>query len=187
MSKDPRTKTADDIPVWCAFDALIDPATLVDYPDNPNSHPPEQIAALRAVIEENGWREAIVVSRLSGRITKGHGRKEAALRGDPWQQVPVEYQDYADEDAERADVVADNALAQKSKQDAEALRRFLESVDFETKPAAAFGLSPEELTILQNPEPSAPLEFPSFDENIATEHECPKCKYRWSGKSDASL
>ena len=27
----------------------------------------------------------------------------------------------------------------------------------------------------------APGEFPSVDENIETEHACPKCGYRWSG------
>ena len=27
----------------------------------------------------------------------------------------------------------------------------------------------------------APESFPSVDENIATEHQCPKCGYQWSG------
>lgn len=29
--------------------------------------------------------------------------------------------------------------------------------------------------------PSPPADFPSFDENISTDHECPKCHYKWSG------
>ena len=28
---------------------------------------------------------------------------------------------------------------------------------------------------------SPPTEFGEVNENIVTEHECPKCKYRWSG------
>lgn len=34
-------------------------------------------------------------------------------------------------------------------------------------------------------EPEAPSEFPAFGEDIATDHCCPKCGYRWSGKTDA--
>ena len=30
-------------------------------------------------------------------------------------------------------------------------------------------------------DPDAPGEFPTYDENIETEHECPKCGYRFSG------
>jgi hypothetical protein len=32
---------------------------------------------------------------------------------------------------------------------------------------------------------AAPPEFPSFDENLPTEHQCPKCGYSWSGKAKA--
>jgi hypothetical protein len=28
---------------------------------------------------------------------------------------------------------------------------------------------------------SGPSEFPSYDESISTEHECPSCGYKWSG------
>jgi len=31
-------------------------------------------------------------------------------------------------------------------------------------------------------EASPPEEFPGHDENIAIQHQCPKCGYRWSGK-----
>ncbi len=30
---------------------------------------------------------------------------------------------------------------------------------------------------------TAPDEFASYDEDIDTEHECPRCHYQWSGKS----
>ena len=32
-------------------------------------------------------------------------------------------------------------------------------------------------------EPEAPTEFPEYNENIKTDHRCPKCGYTWSGKS----
>jgi hypothetical protein len=31
------------------------------------------------------------------------------------------------------------------------------------------------------PDDSPPEEFKSYDENLATEHTCPKCGYEWSG------
>jgi len=33
------------------------------------------------------------------------------------------------------------------------------------------------------PDATAPQDFKEFDETIATDHECPKCGYRWSGKA----
>ena len=91
---------------------LVDPNTLHPHPDNPNSHPQGQIEALCEVIRANGWRSPIVVSRRSGYIIKGHGRLQAALKLGC--SVPVDYQDYADENAEIRDLVADNKIAELS-------------------------------------------------------------------------
>jgi hypothetical protein len=43
-------------------------------------------------------------------ITKGHGRKLAAIRAG-LKEYPVEYQDYASDAQEYADIQADNAIA----------------------------------------------------------------------------
>ncbi|MGC4031467.1 MAG: ParB N-terminal domain-containing protein [Tepidisphaeraceae bacterium] len=50
------------------------------------------------------------------------------------------------------------------------------------------GYSPDELAALFgqsiNDQPVIPPDdFPEHDETIDTEHECPKCRYRWSGSS----
>ena len=83
------------------------------HPKNPNTHSSEQIESLAKIIEFQGWRLPIKVSRLSGFITAGHGRLDAAeLRG--WRDVPVSYQDYESEEQEFADLVADNAIAEWS-------------------------------------------------------------------------
>lgn len=42
------------------------------------------------------------------------------------------------------------------------------------------------LGVEQN-EVAAPDEFKEFDEDIETEHVCPKCGYRWSGKIDLEV
>lgn len=72
----------------------------------------------------NGWRAAIVVSKRSGLVVKGHARLEAALlRG--WDQVPVDEQEYATENDEVADLVADNKIAELAESDDAAIAKML--------------------------------------------------------------
>ena len=97
--------------IHCAYDQLVPVADLKPHPKNPNTHSAAQVAAIAAVIEGNGWRAPITVSNRSGFITRGHGRLEAAtLLGA--EQVPVDFQDYASEQAELSDMLADNHLAE---------------------------------------------------------------------------
>jgi hypothetical protein len=108
----------------CSYSALVDPATLKPHPKNPNTHSAAQIAALAAVIEGNGWRAPITVSKRSGLVIRGHGRLEAAmLLGCP--QVPVDVQEYASDEEELADMVADNRLSELAELDEDALARVL--------------------------------------------------------------
>jgi ParB-like chromosome segregation protein Spo0J len=96
--------------IHCAYDQLVRVAGLKPHPKNPNTHSTAQVAAIAPVIEGNGWRAPITVSNRSGFITRGHGRLEAALLiGN--EQVPVDFQDYASEQAEVADMLADNWLS----------------------------------------------------------------------------
>lgn len=89
---------------------------LKPHPKNPNKHTPEQIQRLAEIIEFQGWRYPIKVSKQSGFITSGHGRLDAAkLKG--WKQVPVSVQKYDSEEQEYADVVSDNAIASWSELD----------------------------------------------------------------------
>lgn len=79
-------------------------------PKNPNKHSPEQIERLTKIIKYQGWRHPIIVSNRSGMVVVGHGRLEAAKRLNLL-TVPVHYQDFVDEDQERAFLVSDNAIA----------------------------------------------------------------------------
>lgn len=87
---------------------LLDPKALIPHPDNPNEHTLEQIEALAEIILFQGWRRPITVSKRSGFITSGHGRRLSAM-AKGW-LVPVSYQDYDSEEQEYADLVADNAI-----------------------------------------------------------------------------
>ena len=102
---------AGSVPVFCAHDAIVPLKDLRPNPKNPNQHPPEQIKLLASIIRATGWRAPITVSKRSGLVTKGHGRLMAAQLDD-LTDAPVDYQDYASEAEELADLTADNRIAE---------------------------------------------------------------------------
>ncbi|MDD4479457.1 MAG: DNA methyltransferase [Mesotoga sp.] len=118
---------ADGIPVWCSFDEIVPVVSLIDNPKNPNHHPEAQIKKGAKIIKGNGWRQAIVISKRSGWITKGHGRKLFAIEAGV-SEVPVDYQDYESEAAEWADVLADNELALEAEIDLVEVKDILDSI-----------------------------------------------------------
>jgi len=124
----PRGTTEDGIPVFCAYDALVPIAETKPNPMNPNKHTPKQIELLGDIIAATGWRAAITVSKRSGLITKGHGRLAAAQKRG-WKSVPVEYQDYASDEEEHADLIADNRIAELASMDTIKLANMLQDMD----------------------------------------------------------
>jgi hypothetical protein len=115
------------IPVHCAHTRLVDPNTLKPNPVNPNRHSAHQIQLLASIIQDQGWRNPVTVSKRSGLIVRGHGRLEAALLLG-CEVVPVDEQDYASEAAELADLLADNRLSELAELDEDDLRRVLKSI-----------------------------------------------------------
>ncbi len=113
--------------VFCAHTDIVDIETLVENPRNPNRHPEGQIEALAKIIRCQGWRNPIVVSKRSGFVVKGHGRL-AAARKLGLTEVPVDYQDYENEAAEWADMVADNKIAELADLDETALKGIIEEL-----------------------------------------------------------
>ncbi len=114
--------------IHCAHDKTVALADLKPHPANPNTHPEPQIALLSKIIREQGWRNPIVVSNRSGYIVKGHGRHAAALRLG-CTLAPVDYQDYASEKQELADMIADNRIAELAELDRSLMRELAEQLD----------------------------------------------------------
>lgn len=137
-SAEPRAMIGE-IPVFCAHDELLDIGKAVPNPKNPNEHPEEQIKLLAKIIKAQGWRQPITISNRSGLIVKGHGRLKAAyLLG--CDQVPIDYQNYATEAEEIADLTADNRLAELAEMNDNMLAELLEEFKNEA------GEMPMELT-----------------------------------------
>lgn len=124
----PREIAPDGTAVYCAFDKLIPVQDLKPNPRNPNVHGENQIKLLGDIIINAGWRQPITVSKRSGLIVKGHCRRLAAmLKGLKW--APVDFQDYASEEEEHADLIADNRIAELAEMDAEKLSDLLRELD----------------------------------------------------------
>lgn len=119
---------ASGIPVHCAHDRLVDVVSLIPNPRNPNRHPDKQVALLAKIIRAQGWRNPIVVSTRSGFVVKGHGRLQAAALLQV-EQVPVDDQDYPNEAAEWADMLADNRIAELAETDNQVLTDVLLELD----------------------------------------------------------
>lgn len=113
--------------IHCTYKELVATSALKRHPKNPNRHSKEQIERLAKILKYQGWRYPIKVSNQSGYITSGHGRLEAALLNE-WTEVPVDFQDYEDDDMEYADLVADNAIAEWAELDLSGINKEIENL-----------------------------------------------------------
>jgi len=99
-----------EIKIHCSYDRLVPIEEIKPNPKNRNKHPREQIERLKKIILYNGVRRCLTVSNRSGLLSVGHGRF-IAMKEVGMTHVPVNFQDYENEEQEYADSVADNAIA----------------------------------------------------------------------------
>lgn len=127
--------------IKCAFTALVEVFKLVINPKNRNNHSEKQIEVLANIIKATGQRSPIVVSKRSGFIVKGHGRK-LAIEKLGWEKCAVDYQDYENEADEYRDMIADNEIARYAEFDKAGFRSDLEEMglDLEEINFEEFGL-----------------------------------------------
>lgn len=133
-----------DIRVYCAYDEMVDIDKLVPNPRNPNKHPQKQIDLLAKIIKYQGWRVPITVSKRSGFVVRGHGRLMAAQKLG-LEKVPVDFQDYANEAEEWADLIADNRIAELAEMDDTMLKDLLQEIDTGAIDMELTGFTAEEL------------------------------------------
>jgi len=114
--------------IHCLYDKMLPLEELKPSPRNPNEHPQKQVERLAKILEYQGMRYPIKVSKLSGCITSGHGRL-AALKFMGIKEAPVVFQDYDDADQEYADIVADNSIASWSELDFSGINTELATFD----------------------------------------------------------
>ncbi|MEL0004190.1 MAG: DNA methyltransferase [Opitutales bacterium] len=139
----------EKIKIHCSHTELRDPTSLVEHPRNYNTHPAEQIRLLAKIIQHQGWRNPITVSKRSGFVVKGHGRLAAAMLLKT-EKVPVDVQDYKDEASEVADMIADNRIAELAEADEDALKDLLVDEVFNDFDLELTGFDPKEIDFIIN-------------------------------------
>lgn len=135
---------AGDVPIYCSFDEVVEIEKVKPNPRNPNTHPAEQIELLAKVIQAQGWRAPVTVFTLSGFVVRGHGRLMAAIYAG-MSHVPVDYQHYENEEAEIADMIADNRIAELSEIDNKMLAELFSSFDAEDINISLTGYTAEDV------------------------------------------
>lgn len=101
---------ADPIKVKSEDIRMVPIADVVPSDRNRNRHPEEQIERLAKIIEYQGFRAPLIVSKRSGLLVSGHGRLMAAKKLG-LTHVPVMYQDFDSDDQEYAAMVSENSIA----------------------------------------------------------------------------
>lgn len=160
--------------IYAKFDELIDVALLKPSRFQTNTHPPEQIERLAKIIRYQGIRRPATVSNRSGDLVTGHGLVEA-IKLNGWDKVPIQYQDFEDDDQERAHVTSDNSISAWSEIDLKAVNALV--VDFDPNfDIDLLGLKSFTVDISErdtNPDRE------ENDESGAQRSECPRCGYEF--------
>lgn len=160
---------ADGIRVYCSHDKIVPIAELKPNPENPNTHPAEQIDLLAEIIKGNGWRDRITVSNLSGLIVKGHGRYMAAIQAG-LAEAPVDFQDYDNAVDEIADLIADNKISELSVVDDNVARDLMLSLSQDDLDVEKFGFTLDEFNIVATNEKDQGKVEVEFTKELLLEH-----------------
>lgn len=142
---------------------------LIPYENNPRNNE-DAVSKVAASIREFGFRVPIIVDK-NNVIVAGHTRLKAAELLE-LETVPVIRADDLTDEQIKAYRLADNKTAEFADWDFSKLEE--ELAELSEIDMTAFGF--EEIEIKEK---EAPEEFEEFDEEIHTEHKCPKCGYEW--------
>jgi len=161
--------------------------SLFPYARNARLHTNAQVEQLAKAIQRFGFTNPVIVDER-GEIIAGHGRVMAARRLGLAEVPAVVIADGEwSEDDRKAYRIWDNQSALLAEWSPEMLRVELSALKLVGYELELTGFDPKALvTFMANPNPQAPGEFQAFGEDIATEHSCPRCGFRWSGNPDAA-
>jgi len=154
-----------------------EPAALLANPFNFRRHPKSQIDALEGALEEIGWIQRVIVNKTTGHMVDGHARVELALRREE-PNVPVLYVELSEEQ-EKIALATFDPIGSLAFHDDEQLTELVRSVSADNDALAEFLDTLNKAEAERDDTP--PDDFPEADEDIDTDHECPKCGYKWSG------
>ena len=156
----------------------------IAYARNARKIPQAAIDKVAASIKEFGWRQPIVVD-VDRVVVAGHVRLLAAKQLDE-KKVPVHVAVGLTPGQIKAFRLMDNRSHQESGWDMDLLGPEIAELEALGIDAMLTGFDAEEISKflgVGDVQVTPPEEFKEFDETIPTEHQCPKCGYRWSGQT----
>lgn len=165
--------------IHCLYDELKNPNELKNHPKNRNAHGQDQIERLAELYKYHGIRNPIIVSKASGLIVAGHGRKLAAIRAGI-KEFPVVYQSFATQEQEYSFIQSDNAISLWSDLDIGAINNDMQDLgpDFNID---MLGIKDFTLDFADKKEKkkvkNKEIDLKSFDN---FDHECPKCGFEYN-------
>lgn len=152
--------------------------SIVEHPKNANRHSVEQIERLCRLIEFQGFRSPLIISKRSGFLVSGHGRKMAAEKL-KMKELPCVYQDFESEAQEYAFVISENEIARWSELDKQSVFDTLEEIDLDIELLGVEDnleikhLEPEDLS-----DKNKEIDVDNFGNDL--EHTCPKCGFEFN-------
>lgn len=152
---------------------------LIPSARNARTHSDAQVAQLAASIREWGLTTAVLVDP-DGNIIAGHGRVLAA-RQIGIAEMPVMVASGWSDAKKRAYLIADNKLAMNAGWNDDLLSLEISDLGEMGFDVGLTGFSIDEIIALGEPKNTGPETFPEVDENIETQHQCPRCGYAYSG------
>jgi ParB-like chromosome segregation protein Spo0J len=159
---------------------------LIPYARNARKIPQEAIDKVAASLKEFGWQQPIVVD-TDGVVVAGHVRLLAAKQLG-LEKVPVHVATDLTPGQIKAFRLMDNRSHQETGWDLDLLGPEMAELQALNIDVALTGFDADEISKFLDSGTSdgtPPESFKEFDETIPTEHECPKCGYRWSGAARA--
>jgi hypothetical protein len=110
--------------------AQVDPARLVENPDNWRKHADDQAGVVDGILSEVGWVQRVIVNKRTGHIVDGHLRIKLAIQREE-KTVPVEYIDVTLEE-EKKIILTLNSSGGMAGKDPDKLIPLLKEVHFST-------------------------------------------------------
>jgi len=159
--------------------ATIDIGTIEPHPKNVRQG---DIGAISESLKAHGQYKPIVVDRRTNQILAGNHTWRAA-KSLGWSQIAVGFIETKDDDDATRILLADNRTTDLASYDDAGLAGLLKELIASDDGLEGTLFNDEDLNeLLVDAQPLDFTEFPIVDENIKTEHKCPKCDYEWSGK-----
>jgi len=173
--------------VWKGIPGLRSRLVPIDsvqpHPENPRRG---NLDVIEDSLRQFGQQKAILISKRTGNIVAGNHTWRTAAERMGWTHIARDLSDL-DPDAERRYLLVDNRASDLGEYDEEARTALLRDLVELPAGLAGTGYSEADVAIIVDAYDRAqaalepPTEFPEPDPS--TEHECPKCHYRWSGSS----